>query len=609
MLATPWAKALIPCVVLLLAGVLGTSAAGADNTASPPSCAAAAALRGSGRLAAAEAAYAKALENVPTKGCAKTGLRTLDKEHAVCARAEALARSGRGAEARAAYEEALKTKPGAKCAEQGIRHSRQGFLADPAGTSKSILAWAGLTALLLAVPAVLFVLLGGLLTRVRLLRRVWPLSRVNPIRVGILPFDDGAITTKEGGALAALVRTRMEAFGGERTGLLIDSQAAIEETLWTKFGAINDQAKTVSAVIQLLGRIYPYRQFEATGILQAAAQDGSGISLSLRRRRDVVTATTLWVETFWPEPPANADPKAQLRRLAGPIAAWVTHVTATGAGEKPGGAKDPISWAMFKAGSEWDLEEETETAARLYKAAIALDDSNWGAHTQLGVLENDAADYRSAVDHLRSACAVLEGKDLRTPGHRRNPDWYRVKFRLASTLANEAYVHETSFDPAAKEIDELLDACWWAREPWPWERLSKSNRALREFVSPIAEPAALDLKALICLGQNGFDQGKPRHQDLGAIRSQLQRGEPVAPRAIIDALIADRKHPRATFFFDIACFFQLAGKTDLARDYARKAWRGVPPSEVKRYERRVADDPMLREIPDVRAEVLVEAQA
>lgn len=517
-----------------------------------------------------------------------------------------MAAAGRSAEARAAFEEALKTKPGAKCAAQGIGGSQGEFLDEPGEASKTILAWAGLAALIVGGVLLALAILGGLLTRIRLLRRVWPLSRINPVRVGIVAFEDGSDTAKRGATLAALVRTKMDSFGGERTGMMIDSQAAIEETLWTKFGAINDQAKTVSAMLQLIGLIYPNRQFETKGVLLAPEDSGLGISLTVNKKRELVKVTTLWAGAFGVAPTADGQPDSSQRRLAGPVAAWITHVTAMAAGEKPGGAKDPISWAMYKAGLERESEDDLGTAVSLYRSALATDPLNWGAHTQIGVFENDRYEYESAVDHLELACKALEGKELRTQRHRRNPDWYRVKFRLASTLANHAYKDKRSFKRAGKEIDELLDACWWALEPWPWERLSKTNRKLRKFVSKVAEPAALALKALIDLCLNDREQGEARHEDLKKVSCRLKREEAVSPRTVIDALVADRKDPKWNFLFDVACFFQIAGETGLASDYARRAWRAVPAGQVKRTERRVAADPMLSEIPDVRAEALAQ---
>lgn len=586
------------CLVLIGATAVSASSARAEGDAASPSCSPAKALAASGRLTAAEAAYAKALESTATRGCAREGLRSLDEAHAVCARGAALAAAGRGTEARVAYEEALKTKPGAKCIAQGIGASQDGVLDNPGEASKTILAWLGLGALLLGLglAAVAFLLL--IVTRVPLLRHAWPVSKIQPIRVGIGSFDDGSGAPKQGAALAALVRTALESFGTEREGLMmIDSQAAIEETLWTKFGAINDQAKTVSALVQAISFLYPYRQFDVSGILQSDAGSGLGVSLSVRKRRELVGTTTIWAKTL--EFPTGGDEQAQLQtlqRMAAPIAAWVSHVTATGAGEKPGGAEDPISWAMFKAAYEWESAEEYEKAIGLYRAAIELDSSNWGALAQLGALENDKREYSPSIEHLKGALKVLQSKRLRTPRHRRDPDWYRVEYRLASTLANDAYVSETSFESAAKEVDKLLEACWYVLEPWPWERLSERNRALRRFVSKKVEPAAINLKALISLGLADFEPGEALHLNLEEIRSLLQRGENVPPLTIVEALIIDRRKPGPLFCFDLACFFQLADMRRRALEWVEAAWDVVPASELPWYQTQVATDPMLESI-------------
>ena len=152
--------------------------------------------------------------------------------------------------------------------------------------------------MVLGLGAALVALLLVPMMRIPGLRGLPPASRVRRVRFGIDSFEDNA-TPSQGGTLAALVRGKMESFGrGNRHMQTVDSKAAAEETVWTKLGAINDQAKTVTALIEAVGFLYPRRQFKAGGTLLPDSGKGPGLSLSVGRRQAIVRAVTLWAEDF-----------------------------------------------------------------------------------------------------------------------------------------------------------------------------------------------------------------------------------------------------------------------------------------------------------------------
>lgn len=186
-----------------------------------------------------------------------------------------------------------------------------------------------------------------------------------------------------------------------------------------------------------------------------------------------------------------------------------------------------------------------------------------------------------------------------TPPYRDNPDWYRVKYRLASTLTNDAYVHKTGYEPAAKEIDELLQACWrqTLASGTTWRRRRKDEE-MQKFLTDGVEPAALDLKALIELGRQKYKAGEALGWDLATVRKQLRDKNPVPPLTIVEALLKARK-PGRSLLFDLACFFQLSGDSKRARQYADEAFATVPAADLGRVRARVAADPMLSVIPGV----------
>jgi len=185
-----------------------------------------------------------------------------------------------------------------------------------------------------------------------------------------------------------------------------------------------------------------------------------------------------------------------------------------------------------------------------------------------------------------------------TPPHRTNPDWYRVKYRLASTLTNDAYVNGKSYDPAAKAIDELLQACW---QQMPVRgRRRDADPELQSFAMDLVEPAALDLKALIELGRHDYQAGAAKGWDLPTVRKLLQEEKPVPPLTIVEAILCAKQLGRS-LLFDLACFFQLAGDSGRARRYSNEAFATVPAADLARMRARVAADPMLSVIPGVAA--------
>lgn len=598
-------------LLLLLLAVGGATAPWAEDTATAaPSCAAARALADTGRIPAAEETYAKALEEPVTEGCAAAGLKRLDepagplldKAMSPCAAANALDEAGRDAEAQAAYEKVLEKRPGSECAKEGVKAPEEHFWDDPKGAGEDLLAWLGLIAVGLGLIAAVVALWLLLMTRIPGLRSLPPASRVRAVRLGIDSFEDNS-TPSQGGTLAALARSKMESFGAGNSHMrMVDSRAAAEETIWTKLGAINDQAKGVSAAIEAIGFFYPRRQFQATGILQADSGKGPGLSLSVRRKQSIVGATTLWAQSFGlEEGKEGKETVDRLQKLAIPAAAWISHVTLTAAGETPGGAQDPVSWALFKAGGEWERDGNSEKAAALYKAATELDPSNWGAVGQLGKLEGEKHNYREAAKLLRAALQTLEGKGtaVKTPPPGKNPDWYRLKYRLASTLTNGAYVNKSGYADAEKEIDELLAACWPWLKPSPLDLLLKRDEDVREFVTKTVQYAALDLKALIALGLDEGRAGVNEGLGLPEVRRRLRRKEPITPLTIVEAVLQSKNDPTALLLLDIACFFQLSGDARRAKQLADEAFAKYPPSKEKQLRARAAEDPMLKTIPGI----------
>jgi len=399
--------------LLLCAGLLSAWVAGGADRASAASvapCPPGKALFDSGRSVAAETAYAEALKVPETEPCAKAGLTEIDEKINECATAEALDELGRDEQAQAAYEKVLETKPESECAKKGIADTGDSFWEDPKGTAEDAVAWLALLVAAIAVAALVISVLLLFLAYIPVVKNRWPAKRIRAVRVSLESFDDVADPSR-GGALAALVRTKIESFGEKKGMKMVDSKAALEETLLSELGEVNDQAKSFSAFISWIVARYPRRQYEAKGQLQENGGSGPGLTVSLGDSKGAINVATLWPQQFGLEADEKDDvaKAARLQKLCVPAAAWISHVTVTAAGETLGGAKDPISWAFFKTGLEWEQDEDTDKAFQLYKEAIRRDKTNWGAQAQLGKLQSEAREYDAAIQNLEAALETLEG--------------------------------------------------------------------------------------------------------------------------------------------------------------------------------------------------------
>lgn len=183
-----------------------------------------------------------------------------------------------------------------------------------------------------------------------------------------------------------------------------------------------------------------------------------------------------------------------------------------------------------------------------------------------------------------------------TPPSRKNTDWYRVQYRLASNLVNDAYVSKGSFEAGAAETDALLKVIWRMLAPG-WGVSWAKDAPLRRFLRQTAEPATLSLKAIADLGLRDFNPGDAQGLDLNSVRRMLRADETVSPQAIVDALMREKRERKPSLCFDFACFFMLSGDNERAREYAEEGLRKVPPDRQARLRARIAADPMLGAIP------------
>jgi len=384
----------------------GGSQAGAGGKSK---CTAGDALYGLGRFKAAEKSYEKELEASASADCAKAGLEGLD-EKGECAQGKSLSESGEKAEAKKAYVEALAARPESECARAGVEDaSDPSFWDDLKTVSSDALAAIGLAVLVLAAAALAIGVLA--LAAIYLLlflppTRRWARRRFRRPAVSVEALDDSGLKEELGAGTSALLREGIELGSGSNALKLVSGEATAAETWIAKVSEIGEQGKVAAALLSLFYLAMPRRHVKVSGALQpATVPNGHGISLELHREVDSRGSTTLWASRF--SLPLD-EGAGVVHRLAVPAAAWTSHAITRETDGENLAADDPLSWALFKAGIELQRARQLDEAARLYEEALAIDPGNYGARTNLALIEAGLGKYLRAIPRLREALVTLE---------------------------------------------------------------------------------------------------------------------------------------------------------------------------------------------------------
>lgn len=602
----------------------------------PSHCRRGDALFALGRVEDAEAAYEEEMKSEATVECARDGLAKIGSERP-CAAAKALWRNGGKEEAHGAYVESLTQKPMRDCAAAGVEKSaKSGDHEDPSclqriedavrkavDVSKDLL-------LLLAEAALVGALLacGVRFVAVRILlvapcSRRWAARRFTSPIVVVTRIDDSGLEQKLGAATTALLRQYLELDTGNGALKLTSGEATQAETWIDRVSGAGDYGKLIALVIHLFDRARPRHRICIGGALQAAAPGkGHGLSLTVYRASRAGTSTTLWASDF--ELPTEAGAEA-VQGLAVPAAAWASYVIAEETGVKAEdtdgkdmlGAKDALSWALFKAGVELRITRRPDRARSLYEESLARDPDNYGALANLGVIEARSKEYARALPRLEKALKSLESrvheserKEVST-----DPDWFRIKYSLASERFNCADLTGRSRDVgrAKEEARELFAAIrerLEVRSESNWHESRRRLAALEKldnFLEEEFEPAVLVLLAGIELSERARGAGardKSERKSLDELRELVVAGKPVSPFALVARVEERWPAPAPELSFNLACFYVQewqveeepgGGDYRLARaiEYTRRCLDDTAPSERLRLRWEIKTDPFL----------------
>jgi tetratricopeptide (TPR) repeat protein len=600
------------------------------------------ALLSLGRVTAAETAYEAALEHEATVECAREGLAKIGGERP-CAAAKALWRNGGEEESHGVYVESLEQKPMRECAAMGVEKSAKPDTARP--EKQSFLEWLEDTAstavdlaknflLLLAVVVLvlftLYLLIARVLTKLPCTKRRATRYFARP-SVTVETVDDSGLEQKLGAAVTALLRQHLELDAGDGALKLASGEATQAETWIATVSGAGDYGKLIGLVIFLYDLARPKHRINIGGALQAATPaKGHGLSLTVYRANRAGTSTTLWASGFGLS--TATEPEA-VQGLAVPAAAWASYVIADQTSdENMLGAGDALSWALFKAGSEQQAAQGPDQVAGLYEEALVRDPGNYGALTNLGVIEARLREYTKALVRLEEALKNVESRATKAKSDKgdkapTDPDWYRIKYSLTSERFNcaEATRRWREVEQARQDARELLiairkrlkekNSSRWMRCLPRRQRTKRRLAALRkldDFLDTEFEPAVLVLLAGIELfeqSRGGGAQDEPEQGSLEEMRELIAAGKPVSPFALVRKVERPRAEPVPELSFNLACFYSQAWRaegspedSDLlkrARIYTRSCLDETAPSEWGRLYWEIKTDPFLEPVRDL----------
>lgn len=371
-------------------------------------------------------------------------------------------------------------------------------------------------------------------------------------RIAVQDFTGGA----EGAAsahVAALRQYSEELNNAHGAGRLDRAGGANDKlTAASNIGVLSMQAGAVTELLATVGRMLPGRTWHLTGdLLPAEPERGVGLALMLSRQPSgKVISTAMIRQADFLATPTDDDQEVSWQRLALPAAAFVLYEDRRHFRQRKEYDKlGTESWSSFamtvSAGTfyYWDLD----TARRLYRQALALDEEYKDARFDLAVVElRLAKGDRAALTEAAERFEQLATSEGVHPDD--EPLWYRS--RLWQTVAqlssddvqDAASTALTLFDPGSTR--------WWVEE-------KKLPSALKPLL-PTMRPIAL---AVVATALERAD--RPAEGGLADhIRAILKIEEPgaVSGRRIASAMAADLGL-RAVAAYNLACFH-----SRLARD-------------------------------------------
>jgi hypothetical protein len=280
------------------------------------------------------------------------------------------------------------------------------------------------------------------------------------------------------------------------------------KSLVPQLGIISQLTNLLPSLFSLLGR--KSFTFTLSGYLHPISDRGVGLTLTLKNEQGtIISNCTIWQKDYDPELSSKSDKNpAPYYFLVEPAAIWTlfqldSQITKLEM-KKWCGVKNWKSYAYFRAGVYWRLQNKGNWAKLMFNNALNEDSSNRFAVLNLGMLDTLNSEYDRAIDRLNlakkmSTEATKSHQDSR--GVWKDAVWYKSSYQLAAnylyklnivkadeeakTLVNQIKNYLDSYEEEAnnfgnsiktiinRPLQKLVSRAGW--KPTPQELLEMSN--------------------------------------------------------------------------------------------------------------------------------------
>jgi tetratricopeptide (TPR) repeat protein len=194
--------------------------------------------------------------------------------------------------------------------------------------------------------------------------------------------------------------------GDARVDLASGSDAASDAV--EGLAEVSPQAKIAAAILGVLKSLLPDRDWAVTGELQAAGEQGEGLSLAIANSGAFVDFGEFWAASVGG--PGDPDGVEAYRRLTVPAAGWLAHHVAMANRSRDVLTTDAISWGLTQCGLFWYDRGNRDAAREFYERALGRDGDNIAALTNLGAMDSEEGDYETGAERLARALRLLESR-------------------------------------------------------------------------------------------------------------------------------------------------------------------------------------------------------
>ncbi len=309
--------------------------------------------------------------------------------------------------------------------------------------------------------------------------------------------------------------------------------------------SIKEATPQLNIISDLIEWAFPQKVIALSGYLQKTVDRGAGLTLSLVEKwtGNIVANNTIWQKDYDPDydpkmtSSSNEKDPMPYYRLADLAATWTLFQLHASSGEGfltklkqnirtffklptssrefiPLGTKEWQSYAYFRAGVSWSLEDKKEKARQLYVEALSRDMNNHGALFNLGVIDMESGEYDKAIERFLMARTSTEKE--KTNDLFNDPVWYSAMYQLAASYQYKVIKAEEGQEKAEQELIEAEEAAknlvTMINEAIESPQKNE-NMALRQYLMSFKLMAVI-LYAGILVSQEKENEAKPLIESL-----------------------------------------------------------------------------------------------